>query len=148
MAPKSLQVGAMLGLQNRVGAAQDPSSCWHRCPGRFTGRFSGPKLPKTASLSPGRSLPAVAPFGGAPFFDQLFSYRVSMPLGIAFWIHFWSILGPKIDPKSVQNRSQERRSKKSKNVKKKPLFFNVFCASEGSKINQKSTKNRFRKYLK
>ena len=119
MAPKSLQVGAMLGLQNRLGPAQDPSSCWHRCPGRFTGRFSGPKLPKTASPTPARSLLAVARFGAAAFFDNLFSYRVSMPLGIAFWIHLWSIWVPK----STQNRSRiglkSEEATKSKNVIKK-----------------------------
>ena len=51
---------------------------------------------------------------------------------------FGSIFGPKIDPKSLQNRSQERTSQKSKNVKK-PLVFSMFlCPRWG----QKSMKNR------
>ena len=60
MAPKSLQVGAMLGLQNRLGPAQDPSSCQHRCPGRFTSRFLGSQTPqdphKTSPNHPKTSL--------------------------------------------------------------------------------------------
>ena len=75
------------------------------------------------------------------------SQDVSMPLGIAFWIHF----GRFWIPKSTQNRSRiglkSEEAKKAKMLKNH-WFFNVFCASEGSKINQKSTKNRFRKYLK
>jgi hypothetical protein len=60
---------------------------------------------------------------------------------------FGTIFGPKIDQKSVQKRSQERASKKAK-MSKNRWFFNVLCASEGSKIDEKSIKNRFLMYLK
>ena len=57
------------------------------------------------------------------------------PLGDDFGT-MWS---SKIDPKSVQNRSHERSSRKGKNVKNHK-FFNCFCGLGGWKIDQKSVK--------
>ena len=54
-------------------------------------------------------------------------------------------------PKSTQNQSRiglkSEEAKKAKMLKNH-LLFNVFCASEGSKINQKSIKNRSKKEFK
>ena len=62
---------------------------------------------------------------------------------IPFWTDFWSVLGRFWDPKSIQNRSRigfkSEQAKKQKSLKNL-VFFNVFCASEGWKIDKKSIK--------
>ena len=62
---------------------------------------------------------------------------------IPFWTDFWSVLGRFWVPKSTQNRSRiglkSEQAKKQKSLKNL-VFFNVFCASEGWKIDKKSIK--------
>ena len=68
-----------------------------------------------------------------------------------FWIDFGSMLGAKIVPKSIQNRS--RSGLKSERAKKqKPLknhwFFNVFVASEGRKSIKDPSKSCLKAILR
>ena len=67
------------------------------------------------------------------------------PLWTPFWGRFW-------EPKSTQSRSRiglkSEQARKAKMFKKKQLVFKCFCASAGSKINQKLIKNRLQEYLK
>ena len=63
------------------------------------------------------------------------------------WADFGTILGSKIDPKSIQNLSEERRSKKSKNVKK-PIVFQCFLLFRRVENRSKIDQNRCQRYLK
>ena len=58
---------------------------------------------------------------------------------LPFGVDFGMILRSRIDPKSVQNLSQERTRKKSKNVEK-PLFFNAFVPPRGRKLMKNRSK--------
>ena len=62
--------------------------------------------------------------------------HLSKPSWGRFWDDFGTENRPKIDPETTSRAKKQQKAKMLKNH----WFFNVFCASEGSKINQKSIK--------
>ena len=137
--PKSVQNRSKIGFGTDLAANIDFGPFWNR----FR-TVLGPLL--AASWRPlggqvGVKLVQKSIFGG-PGWRSKTNMMLDTFLN-RFLVGFGAILGSKIDPKSVQNRSQERSWHKNTRPcfdPQKPMVFAYFWPSGGSKIDQKSIK--------
>ena len=138
--PKSIQNGSKIGPGSALEPMSLPTSILDRfrtVPGAILEPSWGPLGGQVGAKLIQKSI-----FGGLGRRSK--TNLVFDTFQVRFLTHFGAIWGSKMEPKSLPKRSQERSSKKCKNVKK-PLVLHCFLKFRGVENRSKIDQKRHRK---